>query len=130
MVHPHRKGFTLIELILVIAILGLLAITALPKFLDVATNARIAVLRGVEAAVRAGLQVYYSNNVVNGGAGSYPATLDAASDAACSDANVCFTTVLTNGVSDGNWARSSATWYTFATHTCIYTPATGTFNCT
>jgi MSHA pilin protein MshA len=128
--NRNHKGFTLIELILVISILGILAVAALPKFLDVTTNARTAAVKGVEGAVRAGLQVYYSNNLVNGGAGAYPTTLDAASAAACGTANICFDTVLTNGLTDANWTKASATSYTNSTHTCTYTPATGVFNCT
>lgn len=46
------RGFTLIELIIVIVILGVLAVTAAPKFMDISSDARIATLNGVAAAVK------------------------------------------------------------------------------
>lgn len=53
MVLNKQKGFTLIELIMVIVVLGILAAIALPKFADMQVDARKAVLRGMLGAVRA-----------------------------------------------------------------------------
>lgn len=47
-----NKGFTLIELIIVIVILGVLAVTAAPKFLDIQTDAKASTVEGVLAAVK------------------------------------------------------------------------------
>lgn len=126
----NRKGFTLIELILVIAILGILAISALPRFLNLSTNAQQASRDGVVGAVRAGIALYRANDMVTtGGSGSYPASLDVnANGSVCT---TCFNAVLANGVTSNNWTRTTATAYVFndgtSTTNYTYNATNGTF---
>ena len=61
-----QAGFTLIELVVVIVILGLLAAAALPKFINVTQDARIASLNGVAGGVRTAASLARAQYVVNG----------------------------------------------------------------
>jgi MSHA pilin protein MshB len=50
-----QKGFTLIELVVVIVILGVLAATAAPKFIDLTDDAEEAVFLGISVAFKSGV---------------------------------------------------------------------------
>jgi len=61
--HIHRRsGFTLIELMLVVAIIGLLAAIAVPKFANLVIKAKEASTRGKLGTVRSALSIYYADN--------------------------------------------------------------------
>ena len=61
-----QAGFTLIELVIVIIILGILAVTAAPKFLNLQDDAKTAAASGVLAAVQSSSQLVYSKSALEG----------------------------------------------------------------
>lgn len=62
----RQKGFTLIELVVVIVILGLLAATALPRFLDITGDARRASVQGVAGGMRSAVALAKAGFLVSG----------------------------------------------------------------
>ena len=62
----RSAGFTLIELVIVIIILGILAVTAAPKFLNLQGDAREATLKGMKAAMESSASIVYSKAVIKG----------------------------------------------------------------
>ncbi|WP_313905278.1 type II secretion system protein [Vibrio parahaemolyticus] len=72
-----KKGFTLIELVVVIVILGILAVTAAPKFLNLQSDARKATLAATKGALESAFQIFSakaqlpSSEIINDEFGSY-----------------------------------------------------------
>ena len=60
------SGFTLIELIVVIVILGILAVSAAPKFMDLQGDARAATLKGMMGAVKSANSLILGKAVLHG----------------------------------------------------------------
>ncbi len=59
------KGFTLIEIILIIVILGIVAAVAVPRYLDLSRRTERAVAEGLVGSMRSALSIYFAKFVVN-----------------------------------------------------------------
>ena len=72
------KGFTLIELILVVVILGFIASMFLPRFVDLTSKSRESASKGSLGAVRSAIAIAYASNAVYAAATMIPTTVEAA----------------------------------------------------
>ncbi|PHR64300.1 MAG: MSHA biogenesis protein MshA [Idiomarina sp.] len=61
-----QKGFTLIELIIVIVVLGILAVTAAPQFFNFSSDARLATLQGMQGSIKGASDLIYGKSVIAG----------------------------------------------------------------
>jgi prepilin-type N-terminal cleavage/methylation domain-containing protein len=55
------KGFTLIELMIVVAIIGILAAIAIPKFADLVNKSKESAVKGSLGSIRSAISIYYSD---------------------------------------------------------------------
>lgn len=62
----NNKGFTLIELVVVIVILGILAATAAPKFMDLQKDAKTSAIHGLQGAVKSAANMAYAKSIIQG----------------------------------------------------------------
>jgi len=68
--QTKQQGFTLIELVVVIVILGILAATALPKFVNLSSDARTSVVKGLSGSMAAANAMIYAKAQVAGQTGA------------------------------------------------------------
>jgi MSHA pilin protein MshA len=92
--NVKQRGFTLIELVVVIVILGILSAVALPRFINLSGEAAQAAAQGVAGAISSATAINYAARKASATAGIGPI-------AGCSDVNANIGTLLTSGLPTG-----------------------------
>ena len=128
----NKKGFTLIELVIVIIIIAILAAVAIPRFRDLAVHAREASERATVTAVRQAITIYRAYNELYGITPRFPLRLDVVpAGLAASDANLFFSKVMeAGGEIRSGWSKVAGHTHRYrgpAGTVYIYVPATGAF---
>ena len=62
----NKKGFTLIELVIVIVILGILAAVAVPKFVGLTRDAKVSAVKGFAGSLRAAANIVHAKWLISG----------------------------------------------------------------
>ncbi len=103
------KGFTMIELVMVIVIIGILAAAALPRFANLTGQAQIAANQGVAGALRSAVGVAHAAWIAAGASGS------------AASVSLDNTVVATNGQGWPEGVGGSGTTMTLASCTAVFT---------
>jgi prepilin-type N-terminal cleavage/methylation domain-containing protein len=70
------RGFTLIELVIILVALGILAAVAIPRYADITDESRLSACKGALGGLRSAISVYYANQAVTTGTPTWPSITD------------------------------------------------------
>lgn len=67
-----RRGFTLIELVIIIVVLGIIAAIAVPRYLDITAEAKESTCKASLGAFRSAISIWYAREAARGNTPTYP----------------------------------------------------------
>ncbi len=111
-----QRGFTLIELVMVIVILGVLAAVAVPKFVNLKSDAQAAALNGVTGGITSASAVNYAARSVSTQYGTTTAALSCSAAAAA---------ILQGGIPTGYTVAATVVGAAGTTTSCVVTQTDG-----
>jgi len=91
-----QSGFTLIELVVVIVLLGILGVTALGRFQDLSSDAQAAAIAGIASELTSASAINYAEGILDG---TYTVTLNAA--------DICTTAILDDLLQSQTWPTAT-----------------------
>lgn len=114
----NKKAFTLIELMIVVAIIGILASIAIPKFSNLINKAKEGATKGELSTIRSALQIYYGDNE-----GWFPAGINAF-DSLTINAKYITQVPVTRLPGTGHTDSNAVNYFSYAVAPGILTPGT------
>jgi prepilin-type N-terminal cleavage/methylation domain-containing protein len=108
--RERNAGFTLIELVIIIVVLGILAAVAIPKFLNVTKEAEKSSLANMVSSLESAISVYTAKQIINSGSITVHNPFDDLSNVP-SNYNGVNDPVTPANTPDGTWSwRTSGNW--------------------
>ena len=138
------SAFTMVELVLVIVVIGILAAVAVPRLMVTRNDAVIVKGKSQVSAIRNGISLQKSRNMLRGDATPYPDNLDNAAtntDGATlfffndgNSSNILEYPIYARNNADGHWIKTAANTYAFfvtrdTNVSFDYNSTTGSFDC-
>lgn len=121
--YNREQGFTMIELIVVIAIIAILAAVAIPRFITQTGNARIAALNGLAGAINSSVALAQAEYVAEGNSSASTAT-------SVTMNGTSVTVIAGTGRPAGTAAGIGTALQTLSGFSAAYAAGVGTFNFT